>query len=83
VFNVTAATTGQVVKYGARIDGVLIGASVSVSHYGTLSTTNSRIVLLESTVNGNGYDRIPLIVELRDGSQGLPRPVRDDVQHGR
>jgi uncharacterized membrane protein YgcG len=71
VFTVTAAATSQVIKYGARIDGVLMTDSASVSHYGTLSTTNSRIVLRESTINANGYDRIPLIVELRDGSNNL------------
>jgi hypothetical protein len=70
-FTVTAAATSQVIKYGARIDGVLMADSVSVSHYGTLSTTNSRIVLREFTLNANGYDRIPLVVELRDGSNNL------------
>jgi hypothetical protein len=68
VFTVTAATTSQVIQYGARIDGVQVADTASVSHYGTISTTNSRIVLLETTLNANGYDRIPLIVELRDGS---------------
>ena len=67
-FTVSAATVGQVVKYGATIDGTQIGATVNVSHYGTLSTTNSRITLLETTLNANGYDRIPVMVELRDGS---------------
>ncbi|MCB9893952.1 MAG: matrixin family metalloprotease [Planctomycetes bacterium] len=67
-FSVSAATVGQVVKYGATIDGTQIGATVSFSHYGTLSTTNSRITLLETTLNANGYDRIPVMIELRDGS---------------
>ena len=68
VFTVSAAATAQVVRYSARIDGADIGSSVRVSHYGTLSTTNSRITLLESTLNANGYDRIPVRIELRDGS---------------
>lgn len=67
-FTVSAQSTSQVVSYGARIDGQLIAASVDVSHFGTLSTTNSRITLLENTLNANGYDRIPVMVELRDGS---------------
>lgn len=74
-FTVNALATGQVVKYGARIDGVQIAATVSVSHYGAISLTNSRITLLESTLNANGYDRIPVMVELRDGSNNpLPDP---------
>jgi hypothetical protein len=66
-FTVSAQTTAQVVKYGATIDGTPISGEVSVSHYGTLSTTNSRITLLEDTLNANGYDRIPVMIELRDG----------------
>lgn len=74
-FTVSAQSTSQVVSYGARIDGQLIAASVDVSHYGTLSTINSRITLLETTLNANGYDRIPVMVELRDGSSNpLPNP---------
>lgn len=68
VFTVSALGTAQVIRYGATIDGTPIGAEVSVSHYGTLSTTNSRIVLLESTLNANGYDRIPVMIQLRDGA---------------
>lgn len=68
VFTVSALGTAQVIRYGATIDGTPIGAEVSVSHYGTLSTTNSRIVLLESTLNANGYDRIPIMIQLRDGA---------------
>ena len=67
-FTVSAQATSQVVSYGARIDGQLIAASVDVAHYGALSITNSRITLLESTLSANGYDRIPVMVELRDGS---------------
>jgi MYXO-CTERM domain-containing protein len=67
-FTVSAAATSQVVTYGATIDGSQIAATVDVSHFGTLSTTNSRITLLEDTLNANGYDRIPVMVELRDGS---------------
>lgn len=74
-FTVNALATGQVVRYGARIDGVQIAATVEVSHYGTISLTNSRITLLETTLNANGYDRIPVMVELRDGSNNpLPDP---------
>ena len=67
-FTVNALTTAQVIKYSATIDGTQIGSDISVSHYGTLSTTNSRIVLLESTLNANGYDRIPVMIQLRDGA---------------
>jgi hypothetical protein len=74
-FTVSAQPTAEVVRYGARIDGQLIAASIEVSHYGTLSTTNSRIRLLETTLNANGYDRIPVMVELRDGGNSpLPNP---------
>lgn len=74
-FTVNALATGQVVKYGATIDGVQVAATVEVSHYGAISLTNSRITLLESTLNANGYDRIPVMVELRDGSNNpLPDP---------
>ncbi|MCB9934085.1 MAG: matrixin family metalloprotease [Planctomycetes bacterium] len=75
-FTVNALATAQVVKYGATIDGVPIAATVNVSHYGAISLTNSRITLLESTLNANGYDRIPVMVELRDGSNNpLPDPA--------
>ncbi|MCA8912518.1 MAG: matrixin family metalloprotease, partial [Planctomycetes bacterium] len=67
-FTVNAQATAQVVKYGATIDGTPIAAEISISHYGTLSTTNSRITLLEDTLNANGYDRIPVMIELRDGA---------------
>lgn len=70
-FTVTAQTTAQLVRYGARIAGQEIAATVEVSHYGAISTTNSRIVLLESTLNANGYDRIPLVIEVRDGGNNL------------
>ncbi|MBZ0138012.1 MAG: hypothetical protein K8I27_16775 [Planctomycetes bacterium] len=72
-FTVNALGTSQVKRYGARIDGQLIAAGVDVSHFGTLSLINSRIALLEATLNANGYDRIPVMVELRDGS-GNPLP---------
>ena len=68
VFTVNALTSAQGVKYGASIDASQIAAEVSVSHYGTLSATNSRITLLENTLNANGYDRMPVMIELRDGS---------------
>lgn len=75
-FSVGAAATSQVVRYGARIGGQLIAAGVDVAHYGTLSTTNSRITLLENSLSANGYDRIPVMVELRDGSGNpLPNPA--------
>lgn len=67
-FTVSAQSTAEVVTYSARIDGTRIEDEVRVSHYGTLSLTNSRITLLVESLNANGYDRVPVMVELRDGS---------------
>ncbi|MCC7509699.1 MAG: matrixin family metalloprotease [Planctomycetes bacterium] len=66
-FTVPALSTAQLKRYGARINSVQIAQTVEVVHYGTLSLANSRIVLLEGTLNANGYDRIPVRIELRDG----------------
>ncbi len=66
-FTVPALTTAQLKRYGARINSVQIAQTIEVVHYGTLSLANSRIVLLESTLNANGYDRMPVRIELRDG----------------
>lgn len=66
-FTVPALTTAQLKRYGARVDSVQIAQTVEVVHYGTLSLANSQIVLLENTLNANGYDRIPVRIELRDG----------------
>jgi hypothetical protein len=73
-FTVAALATSQVKRYGARIGGVTISESVSVSHYAALSAANSRVVALEKTLVGNGYDRVRLRVDLRDGSNN---PFRD------
>lgn len=73
-FTVAALGTSQVRRYGARIGGTQISQSVSVSHFSALSAANSRVVALEKTVVGNGYDTVALRVELRDGSNN---PFRD------
>lgn len=67
-FTVAALGTSQVKKYGARIGGVQISETVSVSHFSALSAANSRVIALEKTVVGNGYDVVALRIELRDGS---------------
>jgi hypothetical protein len=75
-FNLPAMATAQRKRYGARIDSVQIAQTVEVVHYGALSLGNSRIVLLERTLNANTYDRIPVRIELRDGANNLlPNPA--------
>lgn len=73
-FNVAAQATSQVRRYGARIGGVQITQTVSVSHFAGLSGANSRVVALEKTIVGNGYDNVTIRVDLRDGSNN---PFRD------
>jgi hypothetical protein len=70
-FNVSALANGALRRYSARIDGVPLTRSVDVVHYGALSLSNSRIVRLVNTLNANGYDRVPVRVELRDGMNRL------------
>lgn len=67
-FTVPALASPATKRYGARIDGTPIAREIEVSHYGSLSLTNSRIILLERTLSANGYDRIPVRIELRDGT---------------
>lgn len=68
VFTVSALATSQVVTYGATIDTLDIAAIVDVSHYSTLSTANSRMIVQATSLTANGYDRSPVVIELRDGS---------------
>jgi len=70
-FSVAALGSSQTRRYSASIDGVPIAHSVPVSHYGALSTGNSRIVRLVRTLNANGVDRIPVRIEIRDGGNNL------------
>ncbi len=70
-FLVPALATAQRKLYSARIGGVQIAQTIEVVHYGALSTGNSRIVLLEKTLNANGSDRIPVRIEIRDGANNL------------
>jgi hypothetical protein len=75
-FTVAALGTSQVKRYSARIGGVQISETVSVSHYSTASAANSRVIALEQTISGNGYDVVGLRIELRDGSNN---PFRDST----
>lgn len=70
-FTVTALAAPAAKIYGARVNGTDIGATVSVSHYGSLSTANSRIIIEETSLVANGYDRCNVLVALRDGSNNL------------
>lgn len=74
VFVVAAEATSQVRKYSARIGGTPISQNVSVSHYGAVSAANSKVLALEKTLIGNGYDTISVRVDVRDGSNN---PFRD------
>lgn len=65
-FTVPALAAGALKTYGARIAGTQIAATAKVSHYAALSGANSRITVLEKTLNANGYDRTSIVVELRD-----------------
>lgn len=67
-FTVPALASPGSRRYSARIDGAPIAREIEVSHYGALSAANSRIILLEHTLNANGYDRVPVRIELRDGT---------------
>lgn len=70
-FTVAALGTAQLKRYGARIDSVQISATVEVSHYGTLSLSNSRMQPHERTLTANGYDKTLVRIELRDGGNNL------------
>ncbi|MBX3461196.1 MAG: matrixin family metalloprotease [Planctomycetes bacterium] len=66
-FTESALGTAQLKRYSARIDSVPIAAGVQVSHYGTLSLTNSRMIPMQKTLSANGYDKTLVRIELRDG----------------
>jgi hypothetical protein len=70
-FTVTALSSPATKIYGARVNSVDMGASVTVSHYGTLSAANSRVIIQETSLNANGYDKSLVFVALRDGSNNL------------
>jgi len=70
-FTVTALAAPASKIYGARVNSVDMGATVSVSHYGTLSAANSRVIIEETSLNANGYDKSNVFVVLRDGSNNL------------
>ena len=74
VFTVSAQVTPQTVKYGVRIGGNAISETVSVSHYGSFSAANSRVVALEKTITANGYDAIGIRIDVRDAGNN---PFRD------
>ncbi len=67
-FTVTALASAATRTYGCRVNGADMSASVTVSHYGSLSAANSRITLLETSLVANGYDSSLVLVELRDGA---------------
>ncbi len=48
-----------------------MGATVTVSHYGTPSAANSRVIIEETSPSANGYDKSAVFVALRDGSNNL------------
>lgn len=70
-FTVTALAAPASKIYGARVNSVDMGATVNVSHYGTFSAANSRIIIEETSLNANGYDNSAVYVALRDGSNNL------------
>ena len=70
-FTVTALAAPATKIYGARVNSVDVGASVTVSHYGTFSAANSRVIIEETSLSANGYDKCNVFVALRDGSNNL------------
>ncbi|CAG0995232.1 hypothetical protein PLCT2_02710 [Planctomycetaceae bacterium] len=70
-FTITALAAPATKLYGARVNSVDVGATVSVSHYGSLSAANSRVIIYETSLNANGYDKSAVYVALRDGSNNL------------
>jgi Invasin, domain 3 len=53
------------------VNSVDMGATLTISHYGTLSAANSRVIIEETSLSANGYDKSAVFVALRDGSNNL------------
>ncbi|HRJ78735.1 MAG TPA: invasin domain 3-containing protein [Planctomycetota bacterium] len=70
-FTVTALASPGTKTYGCRVNGVDMAATVQVSHFGTLSALNSRVILSETSVVANGYDFCTVQVQLRDSANNL------------
>jgi hypothetical protein len=70
-FTRTAQAAPGPIVLGARINGVDLARTVTVSQHGSLSVANSRVRSTETSLVANGVDRSTLIIELRDGANNL------------